>query len=141
MEIDAIGSVVNAANSAADLSNAALDQEDFLRLFLTELNFQDPLEPVDNKEFLAQIAQFAAIEQGRQTSENVESLVFMNSLQQSVGLIGQQVEIRDTLGNTNGLVSAVRFTEDGATLTVQLTNGSVVTDIRLSQVSLVRPAP
>ena len=138
MQIDAIGSSFN-TGATTDLTNTSLSQEDFLRLFLTELNFQDPLEPVDNKEFLSQIAQFASIEQGRQTSENVENLVFLTSLQQSVGLIGQQVEIADSIGNSSGTVTAVRFTSDGATLTLELSNGAILTDVRMSQIVLVRP--
>lgn len=136
MPVDAIGSTLGGA--ANNLSATTLDQEDFLRLFLTELNFQDPLEPINNREFLAQIAEFAGLEQNRQTTESIDDLVFLNSTTQSVGLLGRTVEISSDTGITSGTVSAVRFSPDGAVLTVNLSNGIVLTNIRLSQVNLVR---
>jgi flagellar basal-body rod modification protein FlgD len=51
------------APSSQPSSNAfsALDQGDFLRLLTVQLEQQDPLEPVDNKDMLAQLAQFSAL--------------------------------------------------------------------------------
>ncbi len=135
--IDAIGSALG-SESSLNLSATTLNQEDFLKLFLTELNFQDPLEPIDNKEFLAQIAQFAGLEQDRQTTESVENLVFLNSTSQSVGLLGKEVQLSNALGASGGTVSAVRFSPEGALLTVELSNGGFLTDVRLSEISLVR---
>lgn len=138
MAIDAIGNVLNSSSSSA-LNNTIMDQEDFIKLFLSELNFQDPLEPVDNKEFLAQMAQFANIEQTRQSSENIENLVLLNSTQQSVGLLGKNVQIVVDNRALAGEVIAVNFQNDGAALTLKLTNGSIITDIKMSQISLVQP--
>lgn len=47
--------------AAAGSSAVTLDQSDFLRLLLVQLQQQDPLEPVDNKEMLSQMAQFSAL--------------------------------------------------------------------------------
>lgn len=138
MAIDAIGNVLNSSSSSA-LNNTIMDQEDFIKLFLSELNFQDPLEPVDNKEFLAQMAQFANIEQTRQSSENIENLVLLNSTQQSVGLLGKNVQIIVDNRALAGEVIAVNFQNDGAALTLKLTTGSIITDIKMSQISLVQP--
>ncbi|VUD61728.1 hypothetical protein TDB9533_02879 [Thalassocella blandensis] len=135
--IDAIGSTLG-ANTDMNLQATSLSQEDFLKLFLTELNFQDPLEPIDNREFLAQIAQFAALEQNRQTTENIESLVFLNSTSQSVELLGKEVQLGKSLGEMSGSVTAVRFSPEGAMLTVGLSNGGYLSDVRLSEVTLVR---
>ena len=138
MEVDAIGAALG-ASSATNLQSTALGQEDFLRLFLTELNFQDPLEPLDNREFLAQIAQFAGLEQSRQTSESIDNLVFLNASAQSVSLLGQQVGVNSPTGPISGTVSAVRFSENGSLLTIEQANGDFLSDVRLSQVSLIRP--
>ena len=51
MAIESISAVLDAANPEVD--RASLQQEDFLQLLLTQLSFQDPLEPLDNQEFLA----------------------------------------------------------------------------------------
>ncbi len=138
MAIDAIGSVLN-LNSTSSINNSTINQEDFIKLFLSELNYQDPLEPVDNKEFLAQMAQFANIEQTRQTSENIQNLVLLNSTEQSVGLLGRNVQATTEGGVYAGKVMAVNFQSDGALLTIKTSDGSVLTGIRMSQISLVQP--
>ena len=74
MPVDAIGGVVSNGSTSVN-SNSTIDQEGFIKLFLTQLQFQDPLEPVDNREFLAQLAQFSNLEQSRQLSLNTESLL------------------------------------------------------------------
>lgn len=135
MPVDAIGSTLG--NTGA-VQNSTLNQEEFLRLFITELNFQDPLEPINNREFLAQMAQFAGLEQSRQTTESVENLVFMNSTAQSVNLLGKRIEVAGEGSSTVGQVTAVDFTPAGPSLTIMLANGDFVKDVRLSQIVRVR---
>jgi flagellar basal-body rod modification protein FlgD len=137
MPVDAIGGVLNAQDTNTTQNNT-INQEDFIRLFLTQLQFQDPLEPVDNREFLAQLAQFTSLEQSRQTSQNTTDLLSMNATTQAVSLLNRRVDVSGLATPFTGTVTAVRFTSDGAQLTV--TNGTDVrTAIRLSQVTLVRP--
>lgn len=52
----------------------ALDQGDFLRLMLAQLQQQDPLEPVDNKEMLAQMAQFTALAGSTETNQTLADI-------------------------------------------------------------------
>ena len=51
-----------------------LDQGDFLRLLTTQLTFQDPLEPADNKEMLAQMAQFSALAATTESGATLEDI-------------------------------------------------------------------
>lgn len=134
--MDAIGSVLSAGRQTIDSST--LDQSDFIKLFLTQLNFQDPMEPVDNREFLAQIAQFSALEQARTTGESINDIVTLNSISQSVSLLNKFVEVNTIEGTEVGTVSAVRFSSEGANLTISLTGGGVLLDVKLSQIGLVR---
>lgn len=137
MAVDAIGLPLTTTTS--ELSQSRLDQSDFIKLFLTELTFQDPLEPINNREFLAQMAQFANLEQTRITNENTNNLVAMNATSQSLGLLGRQVEVgNDAGGRLVGTVSAIAFTDTGPVLTVKAANNSVITDVRLSQIKLIR---
>jgi flagellar basal-body rod modification protein FlgD len=139
MPVDAIGSILNPQDATATTNNT-INQNDFIKLFLTQLQSQDPLEPVDNREFLAQLAQFSNLEQTRQTSDNTEGLLVMNSSAQALGLLNKTVEIRDAQGAaTTGSVIAVSFTSSGPELSIQSTAGPVLTNIRLSQISLVKP--
>ncbi len=137
MAVDAIGLPLTSTTS--ELSQSRLDQADFIKLFLTELTFQDPLEPINNREFLAQMAQFANLEQTRITNENTNNLVAMNATAQSLGLLGRQVEVGDDGGERLlGTVSAIAFTDTGPLLTVKTPNDVVIPDVRLSQIKLIR---
>jgi flagellar basal-body rod modification protein FlgD len=83
--------------SVAQSSQAKLtgDLKSFLTLLTTQLKHQDPLEPVDSTEFTAQLAQFAAVEQGIQTNSNLEKLINLSLANQSlaaVSYLGKYVE-------------------------------------------------
>lgn len=135
MPVDAIG----LTPSTSQLTQSTLKQEDFIKLFLTELTYQDPLEPVNNREFLAQMAQFANLEQTRQTNENIENLLTVSAANQALSLIGRDVQVTGTNGTlSTGTVRSVLFGAAGALMTVQMAGGALLTDVKLSQVQLVR---
>lgn len=138
MPVDSIGTVLNPQSNAATAQNT-IRQEDFIRLFLSQLQFQDPLEPVDNREFLAQLAQFSSLEQSRQTSENTNSMLAMDSASQALALLDRNVEVQNAGVATTGTVTAIRFTQTGPELTVQTVAGPILANVRLSQISLVTP--
>lgn len=78
-----------------------LGKDDFLKLLLTQLKYQDPLEPTDNKDFIAQMAQFSALEQMTNMSDGFTKLVQMqetlfreSTVSQAVGLIGKRWRLR-----------------------------------------------
>ncbi len=135
MAIDAIGVVTG--NTPGVPQNAGIAQEDFLRILLTQLRFQDPLKPVDNQQFVAQLAQFSALEINRQQSEKIDTLLAVQGASQSVGLIGRQVEVRSVQGNVTGTVQAVSFATGEARLTVRTPTTTFV-DVRPSEIVLVR---
>ncbi len=138
MQVDSIGSAPAPQDANLTRQNT-IDQEDFIKLFLAQLQFQDPLEPVDNREFLAQLAQFSSLEQSRQTSENTSDVLVMNATAQALGLLDRQVDVRGLALPVSGKVIAVEFTPAGASLSVRNANGQVTTDVRLSQITLVKP--
>jgi len=108
-----------------------------MRILLTQLRFQDPLKPVDNQQFVAQLAQFSALEINRQQSEKIDSLLQLNASGQAIGLIGQQVEVRGASGAGVGEVIAVSFATGEGRLSVRTPNATLV-DVRLSDVQLVQ---
>ena len=136
MAVDAIGSP---GGSTSEVPNAAqLSQEDFMRILLAQLQFQDPLKPMDNQEFVAQLAQFSALEINRQQSEKVDQLLSMQSVTQSVGIIGKNVDVTTAQGSSvSGKVDAVSFRTGEPRLTVSV-GSSILTDVRLSDVTSIR---
>ena len=72
MAVDAIG---RTETQSFDINQSTVGLEDFLQIFLTQLSFQDPLEPVDNREFLAQLAQFSSLQVATETESGIDNLL------------------------------------------------------------------
>jgi len=92
MAVDSVSSqktiqdIINASSAkTSDRNTGELGKDDFLNLLVTQLRYQDPLKPVDDKEFIGQMAQFSSLEQ----MQNMN-----NSLSQSQGfaLIGKHIQ-------------------------------------------------
>lgn len=118
-----------------------LDKDDFLKLLTTELRYQDPLQPLDNKDFIAQMAQFSSLEQMNNVADAVKDLkneligqYQQGALTQGAVLIGKQVTGADADGNViTGIVDSVKML-DGI---VRLVIGAQTLD--LTQVTEVKP--
>lgn len=129
------GSAAQAQTSTTQSS--AIGQEDFLKILLTQLNYQDPLKPLDNQEFLAQMAQFSSLEQTRTLNDKIDTLLAIQSSAQSVGLLGKTVDVNTAAGTTTGVVTTLNFQDGQAQLTVKV-GDQFLTGITLSQITLVR---
>lgn len=132
MSITAIGTTASATSSSK------LTLEDFLKVLLTQLTYQDPLKPMDNQEFMAQIAQFTTLEQTQQLNTNIQSLLNNQSSLQSVGLIGRTVDISTDSGPLTGTVSALSLSGTSPLLTLALSGGGTASNVSLSQITSVR---
>jgi flagellar basal-body rod modification protein FlgD len=139
MSVDSIGTILNPTNTTVTSQNT-VNQSDFIQLFLAQLQFQDPLQPVDNQEFLAQLAQFSNLQEAQETSDNTNGLLVMNSSIQALSLLNKTVSVEsvDGTSSSNGTVTGVSFDSNGPLLTVSTGIGSqTLTGIALSQISLV----
>jgi flagellar basal-body rod modification protein FlgD len=89
-----------------------MGKDEFLRMLVTEMKNQDPLNPVDNKEMIAQLAQFSSLEQMKNVSAQVEGLRQETGLASAIGLTHQPVsaELKDG-GTVTGVVSRVLWKE------------------------------
>ena len=131
MATSTIGSV--GASTAARLS-----MEDLLHVLLTELTHQDPLKPVENKDFMAQIAQLSSLDASQRLNQNLERLLSLQSLNQSVGLLGRTVTARNDAGSVSGQVSALSLVDGEPRLTVTTTDGRTVAGLTVGQLETVR---
>lgn len=107
---------------------AALDIDAFLKLMITELQNQDPLNPMDNAAMLQQISQLQSIQSNKQLSETLDSIVLGQSLASATALIDQHVNgLTDEGEEVSGVVQRVSVEEGVPRLivgehTMKLTN-------------------
>jgi flagellar basal-body rod modification protein FlgD len=111
-----------------------LGKDDFLKLLLTQLSNQDPLKPLEDKEFIAQLAQFNSLEQMVKVNESLTQLGLSLGLSQASTMIGKAIVAKTASGQIAGMVSAVKLT-DGKPLLV-LDDG---TDVEMANVVGVFP--
>jgi flagellar basal-body rod modification protein FlgD len=105
-------------------TNGQLGKDDFLKLFVAQLQHQDPLKPMEDKEFMGQMASFSTLEQVAKLATANEKLATSLSLSGSLGFIGRTVTYKDAAGATKtGVVERVQTTEGKVSLTVAGTDG------------------
>lgn len=100
---------------ATTTSSASEDKQMFLELMVAQLRYQDPLNPADSGEFLAQSAQFTSLEKMQDVSDRVGALLGSQMAFGAGAMVGQQVSWIDTDGVTShsGTISGVTFGAQG----------------------------
>lgn len=100
-------------------ANSELGQDAFLKLLVAQLKYQDPLNPADGAEFLAQTAQFTMVEKLADLEAQGQSTVTSQQQMQAAQLVGRQVTYVDATGNlVEGVVESAEYTPDGQSLTI-----------------------
>jgi len=84
-----------------------LGQEDFLKLITVQLAQQDPLKPMEDTNFMAQMAQFSAMEQSSQMARDMAGLRADFSLQSAAATIGREVTLQNGDQTVTGTVDSV----------------------------------
>lgn len=123
LDLDALG--LRGASSQTREARQTLGQEDFLTLLVTQLRNQDPLNPLDNEAFVAQLAQFSTVsgitEMGA-TLGRLETLAAGEQRATAPGWIGREVTAAD---GVTGRVASVSWAEGGA-ISLVLENGTAL---------------
>jgi flagellar basal-body rod modification protein FlgD len=131
-----IGSVDSSTSVSQQQS---LGMQDFLKVLLTQLSYQDPLKPMDNQTFMAQMAQFTTLQQTQELSDKLSTLITNQAALQSIGLIGRMVDVKTSTGQSLvGQVTALSLAGNTPAMTIATTNGSTVANIGLDQITGVR---
>lgn len=124
MDISGISSSDPITGAASNAPSSRLDKDAFLKLLVSQVKNQDPMQPQGSTEYVAQLAQFSSLEQMQNLNDNIVGLALlqqnnalMSQLTQSSALIGQNVEWTDPeTGDVHtGQVSSVKL-EDGLAL-------------------------
>jgi flagellar basal-body rod modification protein FlgD len=125
--------------ATASISSATqVSIQDFLRILVAQLNNQDPLKPLDNQEFVTQLAQFTSLQQTQELNDKITNLLLTQASMQSVGLLGRSVDISGESGPVTGTVTALNFVQGEPRLTVTVAGGTVLTDVTLASLISVR---
>ncbi|WP_299509602.1 flagellar hook assembly protein FlgD [uncultured Rummeliibacillus sp.] len=127
--------------------NSSLDKDAFMQLLVTQLQNQDPTSPMDDKEFISQMAQFSSLEQMQNVAKSIDSLseiAKQSQLMQYNSFIGKDVtwheasDKKDEKGNTiintgNGIVSKIAFSGDSVKITLE--DGKTLEPANISEVN------
>ena len=113
-------------NFQRDPTQNSLGKDAFLKLLTVQMSHQDPLAPMDNRDMIAQLAQFSSVEQMTEVNKNLESMKTFYSSQTGYSMLGKSVEVMDEAGNRFlGPVEMVMENDTGVALAVRTDNGLI----------------
>ena len=123
--------------SEQELSND-MGQDQFLAMLVTQMNYQDPMEPMDSQQMASQLAQFTTVEQLTQINENLQDsldaqLLMNQSLNNTMSaqLMGLEVNATNEIvmledGETTSIMYELPNNSTGVTITIYNSDGEVV---------------
>jgi len=133
------GLLSSAAPELKTVGKSTMDRQDFMTLFITQLQYQDPTKPLDSTEMASQLAQFSSMEATMQMSDNMKKLLDYQTSQnnlQLLTLLDKNVQAAgNDLGVTAGVAGKGEFTlvepMEDATLYVYDAKGALVRSMDL----------
>ena len=130
MAVTSVNNSVNTTQSTAAASTNALNdlgKDAFLKLLIAELSNQDPLNPMEDREFISQMATFSSLEQMQNMNKTLEDMAEANKFS-AVSYIGKAVAFTKGSGEdaeqVAAIVNAVWFEPDGRAI-LDTTQGEI----------------
>lgn len=105
-------------SAAAAATRQQLTQDDFLKLLTTQLSNQDPLKPMEDTQFIAQMAQFSSLQQSTTLTKDFEAFSSAQQISSAQNLLGKTVTIDSGGTIATGQVSEIRIQDGAATIIV-----------------------
>src|SRR3954470_1613346 len=122
-----------AATTPTTNPKSILGKDDFLKLMVTQLQHQDPLNPTEDRDFMGQMAQFSSLEQTANMAQTLSQMSSASQVSQGVSLIGHTVNWVDTASKTSGTGTVSGVTMKGGQITVRVgtddVSPSVITEV------------
>lgn len=116
----------------------AVGFEDLLSIVLTQLTYQDPLKPIDNFEFVSQLAQFTQIQQAETMNSRMENILSTESTLLATSMLGRSVDIPAGPVVLSGKVTNIAFDNGVPRLTIETEDERTISNIQLSAISQIR---
>ena len=111
MNVTAPTSVQNNPAAASAVPQTTVDYQSFLKLLVAQMKNQDPTNPMDSTQYVAQLAAFSQVEQSVQINAKLDQMLQASALSQADSLIGRTVTSSD--GEVSGVVDEVRLISNG----------------------------
>ena len=111
------------ANQSDAVSKTQVDYQSCLKLLVAQMKNQDPTNPMDSTQYMAQLAAFSQVEQSVQMNTKLDQMLQSSTLEQADSIIGRTVTSAD--GATTGKVAEVRLVSNG--IVAVLEGGTEVT--------------
>lgn len=127
-----INTIANSLTGSKSNSSAIrdIDVDDFLKLMITELQNQDPLNPMENDQMLAQIGQMREIAASESLTKTLDSVLLGQNIASATNLIGAEIDaISDDNQRVTGTVRKVAIADGIAKLHLQENAGASVSDV------------
>lgn len=100
-----LGSSSSVGTANPRIPTKQLNQDDFFQLLVTQLANQDPMDPLKDAEFMAQMAQFTSLEQTKSMGADIAEMRSQQGLLQAMGYVGKMVVVNSReLGIVSGVV-------------------------------------
>lgn len=109
-----------------------------LKIILTQLTYQDPLKPMDNFQFVSQLAQFSQIQLSQTGNDRLTSLLAVQAPLQAAALLGKTVDVGAGASLRSGTVIAVDLANGTPALTIETATKQTISGLALSDVRQVR---
>src|SRR5438034_7487095 len=110
MPVSSIDNGIGTTAGSTPAPGDAMGRDEFLQLLVTQLRNQDPLEPLNDREFIAQMAQLSALEATNDLAGQVKQMVANQQQMGALQLVGHKVAYQDAAGTlAQGIVSGVRL--------------------------------
>src|SRR3954447_12388503 len=135
---DSTAAASNASTSSAATNAFGLSFESLLKIILTQLTYQDPLKPMDNFQFVSQLAQFSQIQLGQTTNDRLQSMVTAQANLQAAGLLGRTVDIPAGAATISGKVMSIAFQNGDPRITIETADQQTISNISISSISQIR---
>ena len=112
MNVDMTTTIPAGANQKTDAkSKTAVDYDSFLKLLIAQMKNQDPTQPMDSTQYVAQLATFSQVEQTVQSNSKLDQILQSSALSQADSVIGRSITSAD--GSVTGTVAEVRLASTG----------------------------
>jgi len=127
MDISTLATTPQTSTQSSAFSQLTNNFDTFLTLLTTQLQNQDPLDPLDTENFTEQLVQFASVEQSIQTNTHLQALIDLQSAsdrESAVGFIGKEITTNSDILNGNQGSWVVDLRSDAATASYSIVDAT-----------------